>query len=37
MLATELDVSLGKLMENNLDKLYDRKKRGALQGSGDSR
>jgi|TARA_A100000172_G_scaffold18632_1_gene10295 NTP pyrophosphatase (non-canonical NTP hydrolase) len=37
MLATELNVSLGKLMENNLDKLYDRKKRGALQGSGDSR
>ncbi len=37
MLATELNVSLGKLMENNLDKLYNRKKRGTLQGSGDSR
>ena len=37
MLATELNVSLGKLMENNLDKLYDRKKRGTIQGSGDSR
>jgi len=37
MLATELNVSLGKLMENNLDKLYNRKKRGTLQGSGDGR
>jgi hypothetical protein len=37
MLATELNVSLGKLMENNLDKLHNRKKRGTLQGSGDSR
>ena len=37
MLASEIDVSLGKIMEGNLDKLNDRKQRGTLQGSGDSR
>jgi len=37
MLATEMNVSLGKIMENNLEKLYGRKQRGKLQGSGDTR
>ena len=37
MLASEVDVSLGKIMENNLEKLNDRKQRGKLQGSGDTR
>lgn len=37
MLASEMNVSLGKTMEKNLEKLNDRKKRGALQGSGDTR
>ena len=37
MLASEMNVSLGKIMEGNLDKLYDRKERGKLQGSGDTR
>ena len=37
MLASEIDVSLGKIMEGNLEKLNDRKQRGTLQGSGDTR
>ena len=37
MLASEIDVSLGKIMEGNLEKLNDRKQRGTLQGSGDNR
>ena len=37
MLANELDANLGKIMEDNLYKLNDRKTRGTLQGSGDSR
>ena len=37
MLASEMNVSLGKIMEGNLDKLHDRKERGKLQGSGDTR
>ena len=37
MLASELNVNLGKIMEDNLYKLNDRKTRGTLQGSGDSR
>jgi len=37
MLASEVGVSLGKIMENNLEKLNDRKQRGKLQGSGDTR
>jgi hypothetical protein len=37
MLANELDANLGKIMEDNLYKLSDRKTRGTLQGSGDSR
>ena len=37
MLANELGANLGKIMEDNLYKLNDRKTRGTLQGSGDSR
>ena len=37
MLADYLDVDLGRVMENNLDKLRSRKERGVLGGSGDSR
>ena len=37
MLANELGVNLGKIMEKNLEKLNDRKQRGTLQGSGDTR
>ena len=37
MLANELGVTLGKIMEKNLEKLNDRKQRGTLQGSGDTR
>jgi hypothetical protein len=36
-LATELQVSLGDVGQKNLDKLLDRKDRGVLQGSGDTR
>ena len=32
MLASELNVNLGKIMEDNLYKLNDRKTRGTLQG-----
>ena len=37
MLADYFDINLGKIMEDNLYKLSDRKTRGTLQGSGDSR
>ena len=37
VLAEELDMNLGHIMEKNLEKLADRKKRGALSGSGDNR
>jgi len=37
MLANELGANLGKIMEDNLYKLNDRKTRGTLRGSGDSR
>ena len=37
VLAEELDMNLGHIMEKNLEKLADRKKRGKLSGSGDNR
>ena len=37
VLAQELGVNLGRVMEDNLEKLADRKSRGMLQGSGDNR
>jgi NTP pyrophosphatase (non-canonical NTP hydrolase) len=37
VLAEELDMDLGHIMEKNLEKLADRKRRGTLSGSGDSR
>lgn len=37
VLAQELGVNLGKVMEDNLEKLADRKSRGTLGGSGDDR
>ena len=37
MLANELGVNLGKIMEKNLEKLNDRKQRGTLQGTRDTR
>ena len=37
MLATEVDANLGKIMEDNLEKLADRKARNRLQGDGDNR
>jgi len=37
MLADYLDADLGSIMENNLEKLQSRKKRGVLGGSGDNR
>ena len=37
MLADHLKLDLGALMQSNLDKLSDRKKRGVLGGSGDRR
>ena len=37
VLAEELDMNLGHIMENNLQKLADRKARGTLSGSGDNR
>lgn len=37
LLAEELNLNLGKIMENNIDKLYSRKERGVLGGSGDNR
>ena len=37
VLAEELEMNLGHIMEKNLQKLADRKKRGTLSGSGDNR
>jgi len=37
VLAEELEMNLGHIMENNLQKLADRKERGTLSGSGDNR
>ena len=37
VLAEELEMNLGHIMEKNLEKLADRKKRGTLSGSGDNR
>ena len=37
VLAQELGSNLGKIMEDNLDKLEDRRARGVLGGSGDNR
>lgn len=36
-LSTELGLSLEEIAQNNLDKLFSRKDRGVLHGSGDSR
>ena len=37
VLADELEMNLGHIMENNLQKLADRHKRGKISGSGDNR
>jgi len=37
VLADEMGMNLGHIMENNLKKLADRKARGRLSGSGDNR
>ncbi len=37
VIADDLDISLDKLAESNLDKLASRKQRGTLSGSGDDR
>jgi NTP pyrophosphatase (non-canonical NTP hydrolase) len=37
VLAHELGVNLGKVMEDNIEKLADRQSRGMLGGSGDNR
>jgi len=37
MLAREVDMNLGRIMEDNLEKLADRKARNRLQGDGDNR
>ena len=37
MLAKEVDMNLGRIMEDNLDKLTDWKARNRLQGDGDNR
>ncbi|ADR35622.1 nucleoside triphosphate pyrophosphohydrolase family protein [Oceanithermus profundus] len=36
-IATELDLSLREVAEANLEKLFDRLERGAIQGEGDHR
>ena len=36
-LAEELNMNRGHIMEKNLEKLHDRKRRGKLSGSGDNR
>jgi NTP pyrophosphatase (non-canonical NTP hydrolase) len=36
-IATELNLSLGDVAENNIKKLYNRMERGALHGDGDNR
>ena len=37
VLAKEMEMDLGHIMENNLQKLADRHKRGKISGSGDNR
>jgi len=37
MLAKEVDMNLGHVMENNINKLHSRKERGTISGSGDNR
>jgi hypothetical protein len=37
MLAKEVGVPLNEIMRDNLAKLYSRKERGTLSGSGDDR
>ena len=37
MMAKEVGVPLGDIMQENLDKLRSRKERGKLSGSGDNR
>ena len=37
VLAEELGMNLGKIMEDNIEKLASRKQRGTLGGSGDNR
>ena len=37
VLAQEMGMDLGHIMEKNIEKLHDRKKRGKLSGSGDNR
>ena len=37
VLAKEMEMDLGHIMENNLQKLAERKKRGTISGSGDNR
>ena len=37
MLAREVDINLGHMMEKNIEKLHSRKERGTLGGSGDNR
>ena len=37
MLAREVDMNFGRIMEDNLEKLADRKARNRLQGEGDNR
>ena len=37
MMAKEVGVPLGDIMQDNLNKLHGRKERGTLQGSGDNR
>ena len=37
VLAEELGMNLGKIMEDNIEKLADRKARNRLQGDGDNR
>ena len=36
-LATQLDISLGEIAEENIEKLKSRKERGVLKGGGDNR
>jgi NTP pyrophosphatase (non-canonical NTP hydrolase) len=36
-LCRDLDIDMGEVAKNNLDKLYNRKQNGTLRGSGDKR
>ena len=36
-LCNEMDTTLAQIAQSNIDKLFDRKERGKLQGSGDNR